>query len=103
MRYGGSYYPKLQSCVPFTPVTGPRLMVRQMDSDPVRGSDAGGSSGDSRDGDGSGSSSSDSSGDSSGSSGSKSSGSRMRREAVVGALCEALKQVAEEVRNDAMK
>ena len=24
---GGSYYPKLQSSVPFTPVTGPRLMV----------------------------------------------------------------------------
>lgn len=28
MRAGGSYYPKLQSCVPFTPVTGPRLLVR---------------------------------------------------------------------------
>ena len=27
-RAGGRYYPKLQSCVPFTPVTGPRLMVR---------------------------------------------------------------------------
>ncbi|NOZ42084.1 MAG: N-acetyltransferase [Alphaproteobacteria bacterium] len=25
---GGQYYPKLQSAVPFTPVTGPRLMVR---------------------------------------------------------------------------
>jgi predicted N-acyltransferase len=25
---GGHYYPKLQSSVPFTPVTGPRLMVR---------------------------------------------------------------------------
>ncbi|MEE8506691.1 MAG: GNAT family N-acetyltransferase [Kiloniellales bacterium] len=25
---GGRYYPKLQSCVPFTPVTGPRLLVR---------------------------------------------------------------------------
>ena len=25
---GKRYYPKLQSCVPFTPVTGPRLMVR---------------------------------------------------------------------------
>ena len=24
---GGSYYPKLQSCVPFSPVTGPRLLV----------------------------------------------------------------------------
>ncbi|MFQ6016606.1 MAG: GNAT family N-acetyltransferase [Kiloniellaceae bacterium] len=27
-RAGGAYYPKLQSCVPFTPVTGPRLLVR---------------------------------------------------------------------------
>ncbi|MDA8233140.1 MAG: GNAT family N-acetyltransferase [Magnetospirillum sp.] len=27
-RAGGSYYPKLQCAVPFTPVTGPRLMVR---------------------------------------------------------------------------
>ena len=27
-RAGGSYYPKLQVAVPFTPVTGPRLMVR---------------------------------------------------------------------------
>lgn len=26
-RAGGRYYPKLQSCVPFTPVTGPRLLV----------------------------------------------------------------------------
>ena len=26
-RAGVAYYPKLQSCVPFTPVTGPRLMV----------------------------------------------------------------------------
>lgn len=25
---GGSYYPKLQACVPFTPVPGPRLLVR---------------------------------------------------------------------------
>jgi hypothetical protein len=25
---GKDYYPKLQSCVPFTPVTGPRLMAR---------------------------------------------------------------------------
>lgn len=24
---GGRYYPKLQACVPFTPVTGPRLLV----------------------------------------------------------------------------
>jgi predicted N-acyltransferase len=27
-RAGGSYYPKLLSAVPFTPVTGPRLLVR---------------------------------------------------------------------------
>jgi len=27
-RAGGHYYPKLQSAVPFTPVTGPRLLVR---------------------------------------------------------------------------
>lgn len=27
-RYGSHYYPKLQSCVPFTPVTGPRILVR---------------------------------------------------------------------------
>ncbi|KAH9565984.1 hypothetical protein CY35_04G108000 [Sphagnum magellanicum] len=27
-RYGGAYYPKLQSCVPFTPATGPRILVR---------------------------------------------------------------------------
>jgi uncharacterized protein len=27
-RAGGSYYPKLQCAVPFTPVTGPRLMTR---------------------------------------------------------------------------
>lgn len=27
-RAGGSYYPKLQVSVPFTPATGPRLMVR---------------------------------------------------------------------------
>lgn len=27
-RAGGRYYPKLQSAVPFTPVPGPRLMVR---------------------------------------------------------------------------
>jgi uncharacterized protein len=26
-RYGLAYYPKLQSCVPFSPVTGPRLLV----------------------------------------------------------------------------
>ncbi|MBN9275558.1 MAG: N-acetyltransferase, partial [Mesorhizobium sp.] len=28
-RAGGNYYPKLQCSVPFTPVTGPRLLVRQ--------------------------------------------------------------------------
>jgi len=28
MRAGGEYYPKLQVSVPFTPVTGPRLLVR---------------------------------------------------------------------------
>ncbi len=27
-RLGGDYYPKLQCAVPFTPVTGPRLLVR---------------------------------------------------------------------------
>jgi len=27
-RAGGDYYPKLQACVPFTPATGPRLLVR---------------------------------------------------------------------------
>src|SRR6516225_5392606 len=27
-RAGGSYYPKLLAAVPFTPVTGPRLLVR---------------------------------------------------------------------------
>ncbi|KAG2331764.1 hypothetical protein Bca4012_018639 [Brassica carinata] len=26
--FGGRYYPKLQSCVPFTPVTGPRILIR---------------------------------------------------------------------------
>jgi predicted N-acyltransferase len=28
-RAGGSYYPKLQAAVPFTPVTGPRLLVHE--------------------------------------------------------------------------
>lgn len=28
-RAGGDYYPKLQSAVPFTPATGPRLLVRE--------------------------------------------------------------------------
>lgn len=27
-HFGGSYYPKLQCCVPFTPVTGPRILIR---------------------------------------------------------------------------
>ncbi len=27
-RAGGAYYPKLQSCAPFSPVTGPRLLTR---------------------------------------------------------------------------
>ena len=35
-RAGGSYYPKLQIAVPFTPATGPRLLVR----DPARMLDA---------------------------------------------------------------
>ncbi|CAN1194368.1 hypothetical protein LINPERPRIM_LOCUS31670 [Linum perenne] len=26
--YGARYYPKFQSCVPFTPVTGPRILIR---------------------------------------------------------------------------
>ncbi|XP_074309259.1 uncharacterized protein LOC141643837 [Silene latifolia] len=29
-NYGARYYPKLQSCVPFTPVTGPRILLRNM-------------------------------------------------------------------------
>ena len=34
MRAGGDYYPKLQCAVPFSPVTGPRLLVREaVDSD----------------------------------------------------------------------
>jgi predicted N-acyltransferase len=28
-RAGGAYYPKLQGCAPFSPVTGPRLLVRE--------------------------------------------------------------------------
>ena len=36
-RAGGDYYPKLQASVPFTPVTGPRLLVAQgADTDRVR-------------------------------------------------------------------
>ncbi len=34
-RAGGSYYPKLLSAVPFTPVTGPRLLVSKS-RDPIR-------------------------------------------------------------------
>ncbi|SDF56439.1 MULTISPECIES: GNAT family N-acetyltransferase [Thalassobaculum] len=34
-RAGGRYYPKLLSAVPFTPVTGPRMLVRP-DIDPAR-------------------------------------------------------------------
>ncbi|HKG82923.1 MAG TPA: GNAT family N-acetyltransferase [Beijerinckiaceae bacterium] len=37
MRAGGRYYPKLQVSVPFTPVTGPRLLVSpQADRDTAR-------------------------------------------------------------------
>lgn len=36
-RAGGRYYPKLQASVPFTPATGPRLLVRRdVDAGPVR-------------------------------------------------------------------
>ena len=36
-RAGGRYYPKIQASVPFTPVTGPRLLVRDgEDADEVR-------------------------------------------------------------------
>ncbi|MDX2223725.1 MAG: GNAT family N-acetyltransferase [Rhodospirillaceae bacterium] len=36
-RAGGRYYPKLQCAVPFTPVTGPRLLVRGgLDDDETR-------------------------------------------------------------------
>ncbi len=36
-RAGGSYYPKLQASVPFTPVTGPRLLAkRDSDAAPTR-------------------------------------------------------------------
>jgi len=35
-RAGGRYYPKLQVSVPFTPVTGPRLLIRDgVDSDEI--------------------------------------------------------------------
>jgi uncharacterized protein len=32
-RAGGSYYPKLQASVPFTPATGPRLLIRGVDAE----------------------------------------------------------------------
>jgi uncharacterized protein len=32
-RAGGSYYPKLQASIPFTPVTGPRLLTSGSDGD----------------------------------------------------------------------
>jgi predicted N-acyltransferase len=36
-RAGGSYYPKLQASVPFTPATGPRLLVRHdVDQNEIR-------------------------------------------------------------------
>ena len=36
-RAGGNYYPKLQVAVPFTPVTGPRLLARAgLETDAVR-------------------------------------------------------------------
>jgi predicted N-acyltransferase len=42
-RAGGSYYPKLQASVPFTPATGPRLLVRNdVDQEEIRGALAGG-------------------------------------------------------------
>jgi hypothetical protein len=34
-RAGGSYYPKLQACVPFTPVTGPRLLLHPASKRPA--------------------------------------------------------------------
>jgi len=42
-RAGGSYYPKLQVAVPFTPATGPRLLVRPgPQADTIRGALAAG-------------------------------------------------------------
>ncbi len=42
-RAGGSYYPKLQISVPFTPATGPRLLVRAgLEPGPVQAALAGG-------------------------------------------------------------
>lgn len=34
-RAGGRYYPKLQHAVPFTPATGPRLLLRDADAAPA--------------------------------------------------------------------
>jgi predicted N-acyltransferase len=42
-RAGGRYYPKLQASVPFTPATGPRLLIRNgVDVDPIGATLAGG-------------------------------------------------------------
>jgi len=42
-RAGGRYYPKLQASVPFTPVTGPRLLIRDgVDKDEIGTALAGG-------------------------------------------------------------
>ena len=42
-RAGGNYYPKLQASVPFTPATGPRLLVRNgVDAELIRGALAAG-------------------------------------------------------------
>jgi uncharacterized protein len=37
LRAGGRYYPKLQASIPFTPVTGKRLLVRPGDGEAERG------------------------------------------------------------------
>ncbi len=39
MQAGGRYYPKLQIAVPFTPVPGPRLLIRPIGTGPGTGSD----------------------------------------------------------------
>jgi predicted N-acyltransferase len=45
-RAGGSYYPKLQASVPFTPATGPRLLIRRgVDAEMIRGALAAGLAG----------------------------------------------------------
>src|SRR5882757_2657195 len=42
-RAGGRYYPKLQASVPFTPATGPRLLIRDgVDAELIGGALAGG-------------------------------------------------------------